>query len=411
MVVASDGPTGLTLRSFRLKNFKAVRDSGEVRFTPITVFIGQNGSGKSSLIEGLLTYQSFLLSNLDQAMQIWKGYEYIHNPPIVIRNGIERIIAPEPMEFTLKLRAEEGGTAFVQVRLDASSNLDNVFIVEEKVNIRSNRLIHRHKEGRVQLVKEEINIDLLSDISVLSPYVVGGLYSLFPGDPTPLDLLELQSLSGHIADWQFIALNPSAMMQPRPRVRSGNRIRLNSDGSNIAEYLLDIRQRSPEAFDGIIETMQYVLPYAKDIEPALTAELERTVYLQMAEENFKIPAWLMSTGTLRVLAILALLRDPDPPPLIAIEEIENGLDPRTIHLIVEELRAATENDLTQVIITTHSPYLLDLMALSQVVVVERKNGETSFSRPADQHSLDKWAEEFSPGQLYTMSRLNSRSSA
>ena len=59
----------LALKSFRLKNFKAVRDSGVVHFTPLTVLIGDNGSGKSSLIEGLQTYQRIVTDGLDDAMQ------------------------------------------------------------------------------------------------------------------------------------------------------------------------------------------------------------------------------------------------------------------------------------------------------------------------------------------------------
>jgi hypothetical protein len=64
-----------------------------------------------------------------------------------------------------------------------------------------------------------------------------------------------------------------------------------------------------------------------DLQPGLTSEIERTVYLQMSEQNSKVPGWLLSTGALRILAILALLRHPDPPPLLVIEEIvrENRL--------------------------------------------------------------------------------------
>ena len=58
----------LPLQTFRLRNFKAVRDSGEVHFTPLTVFIGNNGSGKSSLIEGLETFQSIVLHGLDDGL-------------------------------------------------------------------------------------------------------------------------------------------------------------------------------------------------------------------------------------------------------------------------------------------------------------------------------------------------------
>ena len=69
----------LALSRFRLKNFKAVRDSGIVRFTPLTVFIGNNGVGKSSLIEGMETLRFITEEGLDAAMGRWRGFEYILN--------------------------------------------------------------------------------------------------------------------------------------------------------------------------------------------------------------------------------------------------------------------------------------------------------------------------------------------
>ena len=62
----------LALKSFRQKNFKAIRDSEVVKFTPLTVLIGNNGSGKSSLVEGLQTYQRIVTDGLDAAMQMWR---------------------------------------------------------------------------------------------------------------------------------------------------------------------------------------------------------------------------------------------------------------------------------------------------------------------------------------------------
>jgi len=106
--------------------------------------------------------------------------------------------------------------------------------------------------------------------------------------------------------------------------------------------------------------------------------------------------------------LLAVLRHPKPPPLIVIEELENGLDPRTIHLIVDEIREVVESEASQVIITTHSPYLLDLLDLSHVVLVERIDEQPVFTRPADEASLQTWRKKFGPGKLYTMNRLGSR---
>ncbi len=197
------------------------------------------------------------------------------------------------------------------------------------------------------------------------------------------------------------------MGDPRRQRRATSRIKLEKDGSNIAEYLLDIRNRDKDAFDGIAEALQQILPYSQDLQIALTSELDRSVYPQLAEGNFKVPGWLLSTGTLRVLALLALLRHPEPPPLIIIEEIENGLDPQSVNLIISEMRDAINDGKTQIIITTHSPYLLDLVSLDHIVLVERIDGKPVFNRPGDNDQLQQWAKSsFSLGTLYTAGRLS-----
>jgi predicted ATPase len=194
------------------------------------------------------------------------------------------------------------------------------------------------------------------------------------------------------------------MGQPTPQQRATSSVRLARDGSNIAEYLNEMRNLDLDAFNGLLDAVRFVLPYAADIQPSLTSELERAFYLKMKEEHFEIPGWLLSTGTLRVVALLACLRHPKPPRLLVIEEIENGLDPRTLHLVVEEIRAALSRAKTQVILTTHSPFFLDLLDLSHLVVVEREDGQPVFRRPSAKQ-LGKWAKDFAPGSLYTMGRL------
>ena len=218
---------------------------------------------------------------------------------------------------------------------------------------------------------------------------------------------DLVRAADEVLAWQVLPLSPERMGLPVPQQRTKGAVRLANDGSNVADFLLDMRRQDANAFNGIVETMAFVLPYAKDIQPTLTSsEIERKAWLQLSEDTFKVPGWLLSTGTLRMLALLALLRHPSPPPLIVVEEIENGLDPRSIHLIVEEIRSAVLAGVTQVVVTTHSPYLLDLLTLEHLVVVERDGeGHPRFIRPADHKNLQAWAQEFAPGKLYTMGNL------
>lgn len=384
------------LKSLRIKNFKAVRDSKAIRLTPLTVFIGNNGSGKSSIIEALETYKTIIESNLDTAMRPWRGFEYVRNqaiPHTPQNSKGDRPYESNPTEFNLLWQNYRA-----TMSITSSSGGNELFIQKEQIEIKGKIAAQRSSNGEAEYPywdKEEfstIALRLPDDISCVSSFADSEL---------KIDLHE------NITRWQFLNLNPSAMVNPTPQKRSGGQIHLAKDGSNIAEYLLSIQSKDPSAFIGIIETLQYVLPYARDLQPKITSELERSVYLQLTEADFKVPSWLFSTGTLRILSLLAVLRHPTPPPLIVIEEIENGLDPRTIHLIVEEIRNAVESGRSQIIITTHSPYLLDLLTLSHIVMVERDSkGQPVFTRPADQKSLQDWSEQFSLGKLYTMGQLN-----
>ena len=393
----------LALKSFRLKNFKAVRDSGVVKFTPLTVLIGDNGSGKSSLIEGLQTYQRIVSAGLHAAMQTWRGFEHIINPPVkFLQTSDNGSRTSNPIEFAL--RGEAGSSSYrTEMKIKMSPNGNEVYIESEKLQ-RGNRLfLTRNNKGEI-FAFDETQSDFVVDsgMSIIGPW-------LMVINPAYKHQIELsrdafeEGLRGF--DWQFVFLKAQSMGDERSLESGGRHVKLRSDGLNIAEYLLDIRRQSTDAFDGIVETLQSILPNLNALEPTVTTELERAVYLRMAEKEYEIPGWLLSSGTLRILALLALFRHPNPPSLILIEEFENGLDPRAIHLMVDEIREVVESGRSQVIVTTHSPYLLDLLPLSSILLVERVDGEPTFTRPADDEYLQKWSENFTSGKLYTMGNL------
>jgi AAA15 family ATPase/GTPase len=102
--------------SMRLENFKAIRDSQVIRFTPLTALIGYNGSGKSSVVEGLETLQHIFKYGLDAAMQNWRGFEHIWNQHTShqARQANQSIPWPHytnPMRFNIHGKINQG--AFV----------------------------------------------------------------------------------------------------------------------------------------------------------------------------------------------------------------------------------------------------------------------------------------------------------
>jgi len=371
----------MSLQSLRIRNFKAVVDSKTVKLGPLTAFIGNNGAGKSSLIEALETYQAIVRDGLDLAMQRWLGIEHVRHKAQEAKERMAQLVNPISFELALGESPRKVRRLAMTVNNDPAAN--RMLIASERMTRLDGTWTERDPGGSLQ--------------------------SYGPGRsmlPYALDE-DLVRAADEVLAWQFLTLSPERMGLPVPQQRTKGAVRLANDGSNVADFLLDLRRQDANAFNGIVETMAFVLPYAKDIQPTLTSsEIERKAWLQLSEDTFKVPGWLLSTGTLRMLALLALLRHPSPPPLIVVEEIENGLDPRSIHLIVEEIRSAVLAGATQVVVTTHSPYLLDLLTLEHLVVVERDaEGHPRFIRPADHKNLQAWAQEFAPGKLYTMGNL------
>ncbi len=403
------------LKSFRLQNFKAVQDSKVINFTPLTVFIGNNGSGKSSLIEGLQTLQDIVDDGLDTTMQNWTGFEHIwhqgsKHEPLKRLSDEKRIPQTNPMRFQIRGKgAKSFGNFSAKSEITLDQSGDELFFLREELFLKDFKYV-RDQNGNVTAILSDRQLSQTPKLEKMYPVFVrnyGGVATVTVPDQLSDDesLLD-EGLGWYILDWQFLSLAPQEMGKLDLQKRTGGDVRLARDGSNIAEYLLSIYNIDRNAFDGIFETLRYVLPYARDLQPTLVTQIERTIYLQLTEKEFKIPGWLLSSGTLRLLALLAVLRHPNPPPLIVVEEIENGFDPRTLNLIVEEIRRVVQEEKTQVIITTHSPYLLDLLHLSQIVMVARENDEPKFSRPADRAELQEWNKKFSVGKLYTMGKLN-----
>jgi len=362
--------------SLRIKNFKAIKDTGTLKPGGLTVFIGNNGTGKSSVIEALRFLRDLSQENLDRALAPFGGYEHVRWKG-GRRLGSHTDEAPlkefHPIE--IKVQGHVGHTrASATTRISGQNRNVAVFEHEE------------FQLGRERDVRDE---GIRADRSLLG-------------------------MMGWFHDWQFLDMVPSLMGRPVRRSQTTAAIRLLPDGSNLPEYLLDLRSvpvTGIGAFEELLEMLQVILPYAKDIEPVMSDMFERQVGFRLHEGSFTVPGWMLSTGTLRLVALIALLRHPRPPSLLCIEEIENGLDPRTIHAVVEELLRAS-NERTQIMITTHSPYLLDLVPLESIVLVARELGEPpTFSRPGDHAEVKEWARRFAPGQLYTMGTLHQRRGA
>ncbi len=200
-------------------------------------------------------------------------------------------------------------------------------------------------------------------------------------------------LRSSIASWRFYELVPSFMRNPNPTAAS---LFLTQYGENLSQWLLYLQSRYGDSFARIQAVLRDSLPQVKRLFTSPTQQ--STVLLGSDEEHLMRPVMLsqMSSGELAFVAFLSLIFGPPEltGTLYCIEDLENYLHPRLIETLLEVLRQSQEDwerkhQASQIIMTTHSPIVVDKMKLDEIIFVEKKKGATACSRPGDKPQLRK----------------------
>lgn len=378
-----------------IKNFKAIQ-SATIKLSDLSVFVGNNGSGKSSVIEALQTLQNVLLHGLSTGFnERWFGLEHIRNTSTAEKGSGKKLFIND-IEIEIQGKIEQDKYKY-KVCFNTNRSGDLYLITHES-------LVH----GKTEVFKSEVVDEKGATEFFINnePLPTGRIANnLVLSDKNLISQLQFAIKFGnYISSWQFLSLEPERMYFPIRRDYSATSVRMKSTGENLADFFSRM-QDNPTISDIILDKMRYVLP---DLDNVGREEIsiQKQIYLFLQEHNNKrrLPSWLFSSGTLRILAILAILNSKTPPPVVFIEEIENGLDPRTLNLLVEEMRSLLPEH--QFVATTHSPYFLDLVALKHIIVAERTDGKTDYYRPDDDERLNAWKTKFSAGNLYTMNKLS-----
>ena len=398
------------IKKISIVNFKAIKDCLNLPLQPFTAFIGNNGSGKSSVMEAMRTIHLCLTKNIEDAFSIWGGLDKVRNynalqdEATVSQFGFKQKHQPITFWFECELN---GNKYEYQTSFNLSLN-DDFYIVENE---------ELHCNGKVMFATNAIDnngnsfcqiyvaADTVKEFTHKSNIL---LLSLTDGNPNLLHA-EVAAFREYVINWQFLYMNAHEMGKPVMQNRLSKNIRLDYDGRNVAEYILWIRAQGQEYLDSIVQKMIFVLPYIKQIQPNIQETFNREVELLLHETHDKskpLPGWLLSSGTLRILALLSLFDSPKPPSVLFVDEIENGLDPRTIGLLLNEIRNETTTGKMQVVITTHSPYLLDMLPIESIIATDKRVDYCKYHVPATEERLKVWIEKFTPGRLFTTGKFS-----
>jgi predicted ATPase len=375
----------MSINRITIKNYKSLKNL-ELNFKPLMVFVGPNNAGKSNIFDSLWFLSEFVKMEPGNAIVRRGGFNHV-----VFDGIIEQRISIQ-LEGSTNVKDKE---RFYWYSLELSGDKYGHCFIEHEIF----RLIK--EDGKQDLLKypDEKGSAIVYDESgkQISSFGAGKdrsyLYYFRDPDHYPI----LGHFSHEVQNWQFFNLVPSSMRSLLPVRRE---LQLQSYGENLSVVLHVLQSEYPDKFREIEDILKSAVPELKELTTGLTAHETGQTYVRILEKHLaiSIPAWGMSDGTLRVLGCLAALYSPASPPLICFEEPENYVHPRLLELMVNLLKGASEK--TQVLINTHSPYLVDFLDPGDLFIVEKVNGETQVKRAEDKKGIKEALKTLGLGEMW-----------
>ena len=388
----------MLIKSLHLKNILSFRET-ELDLQPLNVLIGANGSGKSNLIDVIALLQAvpgdlvgFLRRNGPTEDWVWKGAGR-EETPFQLANVEARFDNPgHPFGYQLELMIQNDRVHSLAERLDMIAG-DCKYAYEKPFFQSSNgsvRLWPTRPDGTLADWDDDpVQMDIPHGKSVLSEIRSPAEY------PALTETARMLSAIRVYRGWEVGRDSPVR----RPQRTDGDPNFLEEDFSNLALVVNDLLSRRLEP-----SLDSYLQRFYESYESLHPRIFGNTIELIVNETGMSsaLPASRLSDGTIRFIALLAILCHPNPPPLICIEEPEIAMHPDSQDLVVQLLKRASER--TQLIVTTHSPWLIDRLSATpdHVVVCERDRHPaygTKFKR-FTRKELDDWLEDQPLGEVW-----------
>ena len=352
-----------------INNFKSIRQLNDLPICPLNILIGANGVGKSNFISFFKLLNNIVENRL---------------PAYVADSGY----ADKILYFGKKKSKELSGgivfreeTGYTNNRYDfilKPDSANGLYFGEEKGGF--NTFTHGFNENWNYMSLEsegEKNSGLKAHTAKRFDY-----------------------LRQHFQQFRVFHFHDTSSTAPlKQPSKLRDNIYLKEDGSNLAAFLYWISQKHPSTFKLIEYSIRSIAPFFDkfNLQPDnLNSEL---IFLSWLEKNSDeyFDANNLSDGSLRFIALTIVLLQPNPPKTVIIDEPELGLHPSAIHKLASMIKMASVK--SQIIISTQSINLVDQFEAEDIIVVDRKEGQSVFKR-LNNIELENWRNEYNMGELW-----------
>lgn len=401
------------LKRIHVRNYKSLVDVN-LELKPLSVFFGPNSAGKSNFLDALQ-----LLSRIGTKSTLKEAFESPYRgTPLESFNfadfGIKGLLGRDTAAFSIEVDVELSPAVIDTVnrqikemkrRGKSPTESEPVEPVAEKSSYVSRRHLRYRvdieilpQSGILRVTNEYLaaltaegeprtsprpfiekigdRIHLRMEGQAHPTYYESHVDHTILSRPLyPPHYPHITAMRQELASWFFF------YFEPRERMRASNPVKevrhVGLMGENLAAFLNTLKALDPEQFKSVERALRLFIPSVTGIQVQVNDLGE--VELLLLEGGIAIPARVLSEGTLRLLGLLALEGAKEPPSLIGFEEPENGIHPRRIKAVAELLKTRAQTGNTQLVVTTHSPILLDQLPDSSLLVCQRDRGKTTIS--------------------------------
>ncbi len=377
----------MRIESIHIRNFKTFRDVTMSDIPRFCVIVGANGTGKSTLFDIFGFLKDCLIHNIRHALQARGGFR-----EVLSRNAIEREIEIR-MQFRAMIAEHERLITYIlSIREDRGKPYISREILRYKRGA-AGKPFHflDFTNGKGYAISNEEDFskpdeDLYREYQELDSHILAikglGQFTRFKAANVFRELIE----NWHVSDFHI----SSARGSKDATAYAADH--LSDSGDNLQLVARNIYENHPEVFSQIIEAMKQRVPGISDVRTITTEDGRLLLQFQDGAFNDPFIDRFVSDGTIKMFAYLILLYDPDPHPVLCIEEPENQLYVSLLLELAEEFRAYSERG-GQVFVSTHSPDFLNATSIDEVFWLVKTNGSTHIKRARDNEQLVRFMEE------------------
>lgn len=357
------------IERLHVRNYRALKEITLEKLTPLTVLLGPNGSGKSTVFD-VFAFLSECFS--DGLRKAWE------------RRGRFRELRSRDQDGSIVIEIqyrEKRGTPLITYHLEIEEQTRGPVVKREFLRWKRGHpaapfhfLKYQYGKGKVITGEEPESTDTRIEKALSGPDVLAvSTLGTLAENPRVI------ALRNFITGWHLSYLSADAA---RGNPEAGAEERLSPTGSNLPNVIQYLREQHPERLEQIFETLRRRIPRIERVQAEVLQDSRLLLLVKDAPFSTPVLSRFASDGTLKLLAYLTVLYDPEPPQLIGIEEPENYLHPRLLPELAEECQQASER--TQLIVTTHSPFFINPLRPEEVRVLYRAaDGYTRVRRVAD----------------------------